>query len=168
MPLVQEERAVAESRYGCEVVGDQDDCFPLAAELVHAVHASVLENQITHSQSLIRQQDIGVHVNGNRERQAHEHSAGVGLDRLVHEISDLREASDGVEALFHGGRIETQDGPVHENILPPRELGIEAATQFQERRDFAAHQAVAARLPHDSSQNLQQRALARAVLPDDA
>ena len=53
-------------------------------------------------------------------------------------------------------------------VLPPGEFGIEAEPEFQNGADAAADMRRAFGRPHRSGDQLQKRALAGAVLPDEA
>ena len=54
------------------------------------------------------------------------------------------------------------------DVLTPGELRVEAGAQFQERRDSPVHDDPPFRRRHDSGNHLQQRALARSVVADEA
>ena len=77
-----------------EVVTHEEDGFSFGFEAPHTIETSMLEDQIPHRQCLVYQEDVRVDVNGHRTRESHEHPGGIGLDRPIDKIADLREFQD--------------------------------------------------------------------------
>ena len=70
------------------------------AELVNLLKAFFLEGGIAHGQNLVDQQDVGIHVDGHREGQAHDHAGRISAERLVDEfMADAGEFDDLVKEL---------------------------------------------------------------------
>ena len=67
---------------------------PRRPQLVNFAHAPLAEIDVAHGQRFVHQQNLGIHVNRHRERQAHSHAARVCLYRLIDKIADLREGGD--------------------------------------------------------------------------
>ena len=61
----------------------------------------------------------------------------------------------------------TQDGPVEEDILPPRQFGMEACSNFEQTGDTALDPDAARARRSGSAEHLQQRALTRTIFTDD-
>ena len=73
------------------------DRAPLALELPDALHALALERLVAHGEHLVDEEDLGVDVDGDRERQPHVHARRVELDLVVDELLDAGEVDDVVE-----------------------------------------------------------------------
>ena len=54
--------------------------------------AFCLEENVTYRQSLVHDQDFRVNINSHCKSQPHEHTAGIGLCRLINIISNIRKA----------------------------------------------------------------------------
>src|SRR5438309_1826477 len=103
----------------------------------------------------------------HRERQAHVHAARVPLDRGINELLHLGEGYDLVELAGDLRLLHAQDGAVQENVVPTRQLGMESGSDFEQRSYAAPDLYTAPGGLGDAGQNLQQRALARAIAADD-
>src|SRR5207244_1431278 len=73
-----------------------------------------------------------------------------------------------LEAPLHVGTADVEDGPVQEDVLAPREFGIEAAAEFEQRGDPSRHGHLSSGGSEGSGDDLQQGALAAPVTADDA
>ena len=78
-------------------MGHQHDRHALAAQLVDVLEAPALEALVADGHDLVEQQDLGLHVHGDREAQAHLHAARVDLHRRVDELADVGEGDDVVD-----------------------------------------------------------------------
>ena len=58
-------------------------------QLIHPMIAFCLKEDIADRKRLIDNQNLRINRDIQRKGQAHKHSAGVGLHRLVHEVSDI-------------------------------------------------------------------------------
>src|ERR1044071_2527731 len=105
---------------------------------------------------------------GDREGETHVHAAGVPLDGRVDEFFDLGEGDDLVEVGLDLGLAHAEDGAVEEDVLAAGQFGVEAGADFEERADSAAYFDLALGRGGDAREDFEQRALARAVAPDDA
>ena len=73
-----------------QLVGDEEHGAPGAAELLHATEAAALELRVPDGEHLVDEQDLGLEVRGDGEREPHVHAARVALDRRVDEPLDAR------------------------------------------------------------------------------
>ena len=144
---------------------DRDAALP---QLVNLAHAALAEIDVAHSQGFVHQQNFRIHVDRDRERQAHHHAAGVGLDGLIDEVADLGKGGDILVALVDLARRQPQDRTVEINVIATAELRVKSRAQFEQRRDASVDIDRAGRRMQDSGDHLQQRALARSVLSDNA
>jgi hypothetical protein len=149
-------------------VGDEDDRAAALLELEDLAEALALERLVADGEDLVEQQHVCVEVRRDREAEAHVHAGGIGPDRPVDRILELREGDDLVEALADLRAPEAVDRAVEEDVLAAAEVGVEAGAELQERADAAADGDGAARRPDDPGEQPQQGRLAGAVAADEA
>ena len=70
---------------------------PVPLELLHPPEALLLELGVADREHLVDEQDLGLEVRGDRERQAHVHAARVALHGRVEELLEPGELDDLVE-----------------------------------------------------------------------
>ena len=75
---------------------------------VEHVEALLLEGGVADGQHLVDQQDVGVDLDHHREGQAHVHARRVVLELEVHELLELGELDDLVEARARLARREAE------------------------------------------------------------
>ncbi len=107
-------------------------------------------------------------MRGHGEGQPHVHPARIALHRRVDELLDPREVDDLVELPAHLLAAHAQDRPVQVDVLPARQLRVEAGADLQQAGDPALDLDHARGRGGDPREDLQQRALAGAVPADDA
>src|SRR5215831_1772402 len=127
-----------------------------------------LEVRVAARQHLIDQGNLGIEVHSDGKRQSHVHPRREVLDRRLQEIGELTEFDDRVVVPVDLAPAESEQSPVQIHVLPPGVLGMEARTKFQQRRDTAADLNAAKVRPENPCQHLEQGALARSVVPDNA
>src|SRR5690606_12114236 len=88
--------------------------------------------------------------------------------RRVDELLEPRELDDAVEALVDLALRHPEDAAVEVDVLPAGQLRVEPGPQLEQRRDLAVHRDAAPVRPVDPRHALEQRALARAVVADEA
>ena len=84
---------------------------PSLGHVAHLAQALLLELDVADGQHLVDDQDVGLEVRRDGERQAHVHAAGVALDRRVEELSDLGEGDDLVELARISARVMPRMAP---------------------------------------------------------
>src|SRR5947209_5821262 len=84
-------------------------------------HTPLLESGIANRESLVDNQDFGIHGNSNRERETHVHAAGIRLYGIVEEVSNIGKSRDIVEASLHFALSHTEDPAVVKDVLPSGE-----------------------------------------------
>ena len=166
--VIQPQDAVADRLDVADGVRDEQDGDAALAEFVDLAHAALAEVNVADRQGFVHQQDFGIHVDGHREGQAHHHAARVGLDGLIDEVADLGEGGDVLVALVDLARGEPEDGAVQIDVVAAAEFGVESGAEFEQRGDAAVNTDRAGSGMQDPGHHLQERALAGAVLPDDA
>ena len=166
--VVQPQNAVADRLHVADGVRDKQNRDAALPQFVHLAHAALAEINVAYRQSLIHQQNFGIHVDGHRKGQAHHHAARVGLDRLIDEVADFGESRDIFVALVDLARGEPQNRAVQVDVVPAAEFGVKSSAQFQQRRDAPVDIDRAGGGVQNPRDHLQERALAGAILPDDA
>ena len=106
-------------------------------------------------------------MGGDGEAEPHVHPRRVRPNGSVDEVLELCERDDLVEALADVRALEAEDGTVEVDVLPAGEVGMEAGAELEERADSAAHGDAAGGRLDDRSDDAKERALARAVAPDE-
>ena len=149
-------------------MADQEQRPAGGEEFLDPPQAAVGEGLVAHGEHLVDQQHVGIGVDRHREAEAHVHPRGVVLDRLLHEVAEAGELHDVRVAALDLLAGEAEHGAVDEDVLPPRDLGVEAGPQLDQRRHPAGDgDPPGGRLEHAGHQ-LQQGRFARAVAADDA
>ncbi len=149
------------------LVTDEEDGSAVDGDVVHLAEALLLELLIADGQDLVDEEDLRLEVCRYGERQADVHAAGVPLHGRVEELRHTGELDDGIEGpidLFAG---HPENGTVQEDVLTPGELRMETCADLEQAADPAPEVDAAGRWGSDPRQELQQRALPRAVAPDD-
>ena len=118
-------------------MGYHQDRGALLADLLHAAVALGLEKYVAYGQCLIHDQDLRLHIDGQGKCQTDEHTAGIGLHRLVDKISDIRKIQDFLKLCIHFLLGKAHHGAVHVDIFNSRVVHIETSTQLQKGGDHA-------------------------------
>ena len=124
-------------------MGHHQDRGPVLADLFHPPVAFSLKEHIAYRKSLVHDQDLRLHIDRQGKGQPHEHTAGIGLHRLVYKIPDLREIQDIAKLLVHLLFGIAHHGPVHIDVLDPGIIHIEAGPQLQQGGDLPIHRHLA-------------------------
>ncbi len=166
--MVQPEDAVAVAADLMEGVGDEHEGLPARDEALHALVALALELLVADREGLVHEQDVGVDVGGDRERQPRGHPGREGPDGRVDELLQLRPGDDAVEAPPGLGPREAEEGALEHDVLASRQLAVEAEPELEDGRDSAGDVDAALRGRQDAGDDAEERALARAVSPDQS
>ncbi len=102
------------------------------------------------------------------EGQAYEHAAGVAFDGRVQELLDAAEVNDFVELVVDPLPTHAQDRAVEVDVLSTGELRVKARADFEQTADSAPQVDRAGGGFGDAAEQLEHRALARAVPADQA
>ncbi len=167
-PALEQDRPVAHRLDRRRVVGNDQQRGAGVAVFADALEALVDEVGVAHRQRFVDDQQVRPHRGGDAEGHAHLHAAGIGAHRLVEVLTDLGEALDvGHQPRDRGLVVAHQAGGV-EGVLAAGQVRVEAHAQLEDRRDPAARSHAALGRARGAGDQLQQRALAGAVLADDA
>ena len=138
LPVVEQDRAIAELRDRLQVMRHEDNGAPGRADVLHATETAGLKLGVADAQHLVHEHDLRLEVRGDREREAHVHAARVALDRRVEELLDTRELGDLGELRLNLAALHAEDRAVQEHVLAPGELGMEARSDLEQAPDAAA------------------------------
>ncbi len=99
---------------------DEDEGRPAVHDLPDPLEAFLREENVPHAQGLVDDQDVGLDADRHGEGEPHHHARGVGLDRLLDEVADVRERRDLLEAARHLAVAQAEDRAVEEHVFPGR------------------------------------------------
>ena len=149
-------------------MGHHQNRRSLLLQLIHPVIALCLEENIANRERLVHNQNLRIDGDIQSEGKADKHTAGIRLDRLVHEVSDVRKIEDIGQFLVHFLLADAHHGSVHIDVLNTGVILIEACTEFQKSANTSSgFHRTAGRGKH-AGNNLQHRGLSGSVRPDDA
>lgn len=168
LSMVEPECAVAQGFHVAGGMRDKKNRDAARAQLVNFTEAALPEIDVADRESFIDQQDFGIDVDRHRECEPDHHAARIGLHRLMDEIADFREFRDVGEFMIHCLRGDAQDRGVQIDVIAARKFRIESGAQFEESRHPSADFHAARAGLQDAGADLQQRALAAAILPHQA
>ena len=135
---------------------------------VQRVDALLLEGGVADGEHLVDEQDVGVELHEDGEREADLHPRRVVLQAQVDEVLELRELDRRVKASPRLRGAEPEHDGVDDDVLARGEVGVEADAELDEGAHAPAHADRAAVDAVDPGDALHQRALAAAVAPGDA
>src|SRR5712692_10941803 len=93
-PVLDQENRLTEPANSTHVMGYKDYGLPPLAEVVDPRRALLLKRGVAHGQNFVDQQDVGIHLRGNRKSQPHKHAARILLDWRVDEVAQFRKIQD--------------------------------------------------------------------------
>ena len=165
---LEQDRAVAQLGDRLQVVGHEDHRAAGVAEVLHPAEAARLELGVADGQHLVDEQDLGLEVRRDGEREPHVHAARVALHGRVEELGDAREVHDLGQLLLDLLPLHAEDRAVQVDVLATRELGVEPGPDLEQAPDATTDLRAALRRRGDPGQDLEKRRLAGAVPADQA
>ena len=165
--VVQNHALIAERTNRAHVVADEQDRASLLGDIAHLAQTLVLKGEIADRQHLINEQDFGLQMGRDGEGQAEIHAAGVVLDGSVDELVDFGECDDVVELPVDVGAFHTEDRAIEVNVFAAGKLVVKTGADFEQCADAAIDVGVSGGGLGDPREDLEERALAGAVAPDD-
>ena len=141
--------------------------LPARALGAEDVHALLRERGVADGQHLVDEHDVGVGLDHDGEREPDHHARRVVLELEVGELAQLGEVEHRVEPAPRLAPAQAHHHAVEHDVLARGQLGVEADAELDERRQPPGHADAPGVGAVDARHDLQQRALARAVAPDD-
>src|SRR5229473_8357949 len=166
--VLKPDRTIAQRLHRVHVVADEQHRSPADGDLLYLAEAPLLELGVAHGEHLVDEKDLRLEVGCDRETEPGLHAARIPLDRRVEETLDTGECYDLVESARDLGPGHAENDAAHVDILAAGEVGVKAGADLQKRRQAAVKLGRAGARAHDARENLEQRALARAIAADDA
>jgi hypothetical protein len=134
-------------------VGNECDRLALPLELENPVDALALEGFVPNGKHLVEQQNLGIHVDGDREPEAHVHASGVRSDGQVDEALKLAELDDRVEPTVDLLLAQAVDRRAQVDVVAASEVRVEAGAELQQRANLSGNgESAACRLEDASEQ----------------
>ena len=159
--------AVAKPFDGGRVVRDEEDRAAALLEGRDDAEALPLEALVPDGEDLVEEEHVRLEECRDGEAEPHGHARRVRPDGPVDRVLELSERDDLVEALANPRACQPLQHPVQLDILPAREVGMEACPELQQRADPAAGRDPARRRLDDPRDQPQQGRLPRAVASDE-
>ena len=148
-------------------MGDEHDRPSLLLQAGELVEALLLKGGVPDREHLVDQDDLGLDLDRDREGEPYLHARGVVLELQIHELLELREGHDLVEAPLGLLARQAEHDRVDDHVVARRELRVEPHAELDERRQPAVDLDLSAIGLVDACEAFQQRALAAPVSSDD-
>src|SRR3954469_8550590 len=96
---------------------DEQHGSPRPCHLVDPGEALVLESAVPDREYLVEQEDLGIEMSGDREREPDVHPGRIPLDGDVDEVADPGEVDDLVELPLGFSARHAEDRAVEEHVV---------------------------------------------------
>src|ERR1700733_7970141 len=159
--------ALAKAANLIHLVADEDNRTTAVGHLLHLTEALLLELEVADGQYLVYEQNFGLEMSGNGERQAHLHPGAEMLERCFDKALDIRERDDRVVFLADLALAHSKNGAAQIYVFAARELGMKARADFEKAPDAAADLSEPGGRAGDARKDFQERRLACAISPDE-
>src|SRR5262249_32597419 len=130
--------------------------------------ALLLETLVPRAEGFVYQEHVALDVDGDGKGETCSHAGRERAELRVAKAIKLRPSHDRLEMLLDGPAMEAADRAVQVDVVRNRQLVHHADTEAGEQADLAVDLDLPGRRVVHAGDGLQQRALARAILPDDA
>jgi hypothetical protein len=167
LALVDPDDAGAQPRDRCHVVRDEQHREAALRFLGDPLEAPFLEGDVADGEDLVRQQDVGLHVDGHRKCQPQIHAARVLAQRVVGEVVQFGELEDLGNAIERFAARDPVHGGVHQDVVLGREIGVEPGAELEQRDDPPETGDASLGRAGDAGDHLEQRGLPCPVRADD-
>src|ERR1051325_5941128 len=147
---------------------NEHDSRATLLQLGDPLNTLLLERRVSDGENLIQQQDIRIQVGSDRESQTHVHARRVTLNRCINKLPELRKVYNAVELLGDLSSQHAENRTVQINVLAPGKLRMKTGADFYQRGKPAVDHDFAGTRSRNSGEQLEDRALAGAVVTDDA
>ena len=169
LSVLQNHPFLAQAPHRGHIVTHEQHRAALAfGDVLHLADGLLLEFRVADGQHLVHDEDLRLQVGGDGEAEPHLHAGRVALDGSVDIALAAGEIDDFVEFAVDLAPGHAHDGAVHVDVLAARHFRVEPGAHLEQRGDPPANVDLADGGRSDAREELQQRALARAVLADDA
>jgi hypothetical protein len=150
------------------VVTDEENGSAVSRYIFHLSQTFFLERGVADSENFVDEENLRLEVRRNGKRQACVHAAAVSLRRSVDELLDLRKVHYLVESPRNLAPAHSENRAAEKNVLTACELRMKSGSNFEQRPDSAIDLGASVSRLRNARENLEQRALPRAISPDDS
>ena len=165
LPMFQPHELVTELIDLLRAMGNQNKRHTFRAQCGNLGEALVLERLVAYGKDLVGQQDIRFQMDSHGKTQAHLHPGGVVLERRVDEVFEFGEFDDVLHPLLDIPIAKAVETGVKKDVFKTRQFGIESHPQLDKGSDAPMGDYLTFGGNQDTGNNLQQGALAGAVVP---
>ncbi len=138
------------------------------ADVLHLSEAFSLERDVADRENFVNDQHVRLEMRGDGECETDVHAGRVTLHRRVDERLDFGEGDDLIELAADLRARHAEDRAIEKHVLASRQLGMKSDSDFEQTRDASEQMQLALGRLGDVADDLEERALARAVSPDHA
>src|SRR5438874_1394217 len=147
---------------------DHDDQAGLGHHLAHPLAGLILEGHVADAEHPVHRQAFRLDGGADGESQPHHHARGIIANGHLQELPELAEFRDLLHLGTDAARRLALEITAKRDVFPAVGVPLEAEGDIEERTDPALDGARAARRRVDAGQHLEQRALAGAVMTENA
>ena len=148
-------------------MGDQDDGLGGPDDVDDPRLRLRPEVGVAGGQDLVEQQDVRVDRRRDGEPESGAHPGRIGPQRRVDEVAELRVVDDRRQELAGHPVIEAEERAAEQDVVASGQVLVEAGAQGQQAGHVPDDVDRTLRRVDDPGEHLEERALARAVRPDD-
>ena len=116
---------------------EEDGAALALGNVFHLTYRFLLELRIADGQDLVNDEDLGFQESRDGEAETDGHTGGITLHRGVDIPFAAGEIDDLIELGLDLITRHAEDSAVHEDILPPGHLAMEAGADLEEATDTA-------------------------------
>src|SRR5205085_6514375 len=121
LAFAQKKAGLAESANSAHVVTDENHGAPSSRHFAHLAQTFLLKISIADGEHLVNEKNLGLHMSGDGEGQAHIHAATVSLDWSINEFLNLGEGNNFVEPSFNLNLPHSKNRAIEIDVLAPRQ-----------------------------------------------
>ena len=112
-------------------MGNHQNGGAVLPDLFHTPVALGLKKDVAYRQRLVDDQNLRLHINRKRKSQPHKHTAGIRLNGLIDEISDIGKLQNILKLRLHLLSGKAHHGAVHKDIFNAGVIHVESGSQLQ-------------------------------------
>ena len=147
---------------------EEDGAALALGDVFHLADGFLLELGIADGEDLVHYEDLGLQESRDGEAETDGHTRTITLDWGIDISLAAAEVDDLIQFGLDLAAGHAEDGAVHEDILPPGHLAMEAGADLEEGADTSVGTDSAGRRACDAGKELQEGRFSGAVLADDA
>jgi len=123
--IVHGENFLTEICDGGHIMAYKKNRPAMAGDILHFAQAFFLEFRVSDGQNLVHDQNLGLQMRRDGEREPHIHPGAIPLHRRVDIPRTAGELDNLIELPRNLGLPHAQDRAVQKDVLPPRQFRME-------------------------------------------